>query len=94
MEFVAWNSEEWTAWINDDAFEQLPQNDGKWSRHSNPSLAYTDWDGEKWQAKIEGEEFLLAHHGNWQGPVERAEAIQYRDWKGRNQLRTVAQLRR
>ena len=94
MEFVAWNNEEWTAWIRDGTFEQLPQDEGKWHRHSNASLAFTDWDGERWQAKIEGDEFLLAHHGNWEGPVERSDAIQYRDWAGRNQLRTVDQLRR
>ena len=94
MEFVAWNNEEWTAWIRDGTFEQLPQDEGKWHRHSNASLAFTDWDGERWQAKIEGDEFLLAHHGNWEGPVERSDAIEYRDWAGRNQLRTVYQLRR
>jgi hypothetical protein len=94
MEFVAWNDEWWTAWIRDGAFEQLPQNDQKWSRHSNTSLAFTDWDGNAWQAKIDGDEFLLAHRGDWNGPTERAATIRYRDWDGNNQLRTVAQLRR
>ena len=94
MEFVAWNGEWWTGWIRNDAFEQTPQNSRNWSRHSNPSLAFIDWAGEIWQAKIDGEEFMLAYRGDWQGPVERATAIRYRDWNGKNQLRTVAQLRR
>jgi hypothetical protein len=94
MEFVAWNDERWTAWIRDGAFEQLPQNNQKWSRHLNPSLAFTDWDGEAWQAKIDGEEFLLAYRGDWNGPIERASAMRYRDWSGENEMRTVAQLRR
>jgi hypothetical protein len=94
FEFVSWNGEMWTAWIRDGAFEQLPQNTKKWSRHWNASLAYTDWEGKKWQAKIDGEEFLLAHRGDWNGPIERVSGIRYRDWSGDNQLRTVAQLRR
>lgn len=94
MEFVAWNDEKWTAWIRGEKFEQLPQNSSKWSRHSNPSLAFIDWDGEAWQAKIDEGVFLLAHHGDWNGTIERAPAIRYRDWKGNKQLRTVAQLRR
>ncbi len=94
MDFVAWNGEEWTAWIRGDLFEQLPQDDKNWSRHSNGSIAFTAWDGGTWQAKIDGDEFILAHRGEWEGPVDRAEAIRYRDWAGRNQLRTVAQLRR
>ena len=94
MKFVSWNGERWTAWIRADAFEQLPQNNEKWSRHSNASLAFTDWDGKAWQAKIDGEEFLLAHRGDWNGPIERASAIRYRDWAGESKLRTVAQLRR
>lgn len=94
MEFVAWNGERWSAWIRADAFEQLPRNRKKWSRHANASLAFTGWDGEAWQAKIDGEEFLLAHRGDWRGPIERASAIRYRDWAGNNNLRTVDQLRR
>jgi hypothetical protein len=94
MEFVAWNDERWTAWIRDEAFEQTPQNTSNWSRHSNASLAFIDWSGETWQAKIDGEEFLLAARGDWSGSVQRATAIRYRDWQGRNQVRTVAQLRR
>jgi len=94
MEFVAWNNEKWTAWIRDDAFEQLPQHKGKWSRHSNPSIAFIGWEGKPWQAKVDGEAFLLAHRGDWKGTAVRAIAIRYRDWEGNNQLRTVAQLRR
>ena len=94
MEFVAWNGERWTAWIRDDAFEQIPQNERRWNRHSKASLAFTDWKGEFWQAKIEDREFLLAHRGDWQGTIERSTALRYRDWEGNNQLRTVEQLRR
>ncbi len=94
MEFVSWNNDKWTVWIHDGAFEQLPQNADKWSRHSNASIAFTNWEGEAWQAKIEGDVFLLAHQGNWEGSVERSEAIRYRDWSGNDQLRTVAELRR
>ncbi len=94
MEFVAWNGEKWTAWVHADLFEQLPQDTQAWNRHANASIAYTDWEGRSWQAKIDDEEFLLAHHGDWKGPVERSVAIRYRDWTGKNQLRTLAQLRR
>jgi hypothetical protein len=94
MEFVAWNGEKWTAWIRDDAFEQRPQNEVKWSRHSNPSLAFIDWEGREWQAKIDGDEFLLAHRGNWKGAIEHVTALRYRDWEGERRLRTVAQLKR
>ena len=94
MEFVTWNGERWTAWIRDGAFEHVPQNSSRWSRHSNSSLAFIDWEGEAWQAKISGEDFLLAHRGDWQEPTERAAAIRYRDWAGRHQLRSLAQLRR
>jgi len=94
MEFVAWNGERWTSWIHAGVFEHIPQSEGKWSRHTNASIAYTDWEGQLWQAKIDGEEFLLAFHGEWEGSVERSDAIRYRDWTGVNQLRTVAQLKR
>ena len=94
MEIVAWNSEKWTAWIVDNTFHQIPENQGRWSQHSNPSIAFSDWEGEMWQAKIDGDEFLLAYRGDWKGPVERSSAIRYRDWAGNNQLRTVTQLRR
>jgi len=94
MEFVAWNNEKWTAWIRDGAFELVPQNTDDWSRHSNPTIAFSDWEGEAWQAKIEGNEFVLARRGNWAGPVERSEAIRYNDWSGNNQLRTVPELQR
>ena len=94
MEFVAWNDQRWLAWIHDDAFEQIPQDDRNWSRHSNVTLAFTDWEGEMWQAKIDGDEFLLAHRGDWEGLIERSDAIRYRDWAGTNQLRTVVQLKR
>lgn len=94
MEFVAWNGEKWTAWIRDDAFEQRPQNEVKWSRHSNPSLAFIDWEGREWQAKIDGDEFLLAYRGNWKGAIEHVTALRYRDWEGERRLRTVAQLKR
>ena len=94
MEIIAWNNEEWTAWIVDDIFHQIPENQNRWSQHSNPSLAFTDWGGEMWQAKIEGDDFLLAYRGDWNGPIERSDAIRYRDWAGNNQLRTVTQLRR
>ncbi len=94
MEFVAWNGEEWTAWVRAGLFEQLPQDTQAWSRHANVSIAYTDWEGRLWQAKIDDEAFLLAHRGDWEGPVERSDAIRYRDWRGKNQLRTLAQLKR
>lgn len=94
MEFVAWNGEQWTTWVRAGVFEQIPQSEGKWSRHTNASIAYTDWEGGMWQAKIDGEEFLLAFHGDWEGSIERSDAIRYRDWTGVNQLRTVAQLKR
>jgi hypothetical protein len=94
MEFVAWNDEPWTAWIRDDRFELLPQEEGRWRRHVNVSLAFIDWQGQPWQAKIDGEQFLLAHRGDWKGRTERANAVRYRDWRGHPQLRTVAQLRR
>ena len=94
MEFISWNNEQWSAWIQADEFTQVPQNTDNWSRHSNTSLAYTNWDGESWQAKIDGDVFLLAYQGNWQGPVDRSEAIRFRDWSGNNQLRTVSELRR
>ena len=94
MEFVAWNDERWTAWIQADTFMQVPQNTDNWSRHSNANLAYTNWEGESWQAKIDGDIFLLAYQGNWQGPVDRSEAIRFRDWSGNNRLRTVAELKR
>ena len=94
MEFVAWNGEQWTAWIHDGQFELRPQNLRKWSPHSNASIAFIDWEGEVWQAKIDGEMFLMARRGNWKDPTERAAAIRYRDWSGNEQLRTVAQLQR
>ena len=94
MEFVTWNGERWTAWVRDGAFEHVPQNSSRWSRHTNGSLAFIDWEGEAWQAKVDGEEFVLAHRGNWQGPTERAIAIRYRDWSGEHQLRALVQLRR
>ena len=94
MEFVTWNGERWTAWVRDGAFEHVPQNSSRWSRHSNSSLAFIGWEGEAWQAKIDGEEFVLAHHGDWHEPTERAIAIRYRDWSGEHQLRALAQLRR
>jgi hypothetical protein len=94
MELVAWNGEKWTAWIREASFEQRPQNDEKWSRHANASLAFIDWKGRPWQAKIDGDEFLLARRGDWKGATERGIALRYRDWKGENQLRTLAQLKR
>lgn len=94
MKFVAWNDQQWIAWIHDSVFEQIPQDEKNWSRHSNGTLAFTDWEGEMWQAKIDGDEFLLAYRGDWEGPVERTNAIRYRDWAGMNQLRTLVQLRR
>jgi hypothetical protein len=94
MKFIAWNDEKWTAWIRDDAFELVPQNTEKWSRHANPTIAFFGWDGEAWQAKIDGQDFMLAPQGNWSGPVERADAIRYRDWSGNEQLRTVSDLQR
>ena len=94
MEFVAWNGEEWTAWIRDGGFEQVPQDTSDWNRLYKSSLAFIDWDGEPWQAKIDGELFLLAHRGDWSAPTETASAIRYRDWSGKPQLRTVAHLTR
>jgi len=94
MEFVTWNGERWSAWIRDGAFELRPQHEGKWSSHSNPSLAFLDEDGHTWQAKVDGEVFVLADRGDWQGPTQRVAAIRYRDWMGQEQHRTVAQLGR
>lgn len=94
MEFVTWNDQRWTAWVRDGTFELEPQNTSRWSRHSNPSLAFSDWEGNAWQAKIDGEEFLLARRGDWNGPIERSISIRYLDWEGEGRLRTVAQLRR
>ncbi len=94
MEFVAWNGEKWTAWIRDETFEQRPQNQEKWHEHANISLAFVDWDSERWQAKIDGDGFLLARRGNWKDDTKHVSAIRYRDWKGKNQLRTLAQLKR
>ena len=94
MQFVAWNGEEWTAWIRGGTFELKPQNTRKWSRHANRSIAFVDWHGEPWQAKVEGDVFLLARDGDWDGAVERSQAIRYRDWSGRNQLRTALELER
>ncbi len=94
MQFVSWNQEQWSAWIRDDTFAQLPRNTDKWHRHSNTSLAFLDWEGRAWQAKIDGDDFLLAHRGDWAGVIERAAAIRYRDWQGKNRIRTAAQLRR
>ena len=54
MEFVTWNNGKWTAWVHAGSFELSPQTSGKWSRHANPSIAFTNWDGEQWQAKIDG----------------------------------------
>lgn len=94
MEFVTWNDGRWTAWIHNGAFETVPQDTNNWSRHSNPSIAFTDWAGEPWQAKIEGHEFLLARHGDWQGTIERSDSIHYLDWHGNKRLRTVVALQR
>jgi hypothetical protein len=94
MEFVAWNDQRWTAWIRGAEFELVPKDTRSWSRHSNVTLAFIDWEGEPWQAKIDGDHFVLAHRGDWQGPTESAAALRYRDWSGRNQLRTLTQLRR
>tara|TARA_B100001013_G_scaffold237119_1_gene145979 strand:+ start:97 stop:459 length:363 start_codon:yes stop_codon:yes gene_type:complete len=94
MEFVTWNGEKWTGWVRSEGFELRPQNEGRWSQHSNSMLAFMDWEGAPWQVRIDGDSFLLAHHGDWQGHTERAMAIHYRDWQGRNQLRTLAQLKR
>lgn len=92
MEFVAWNGEKWTAWIRDGAFEQRPQNEPRWSPHTNVSVAFVAWDGGPWQAKVDGDAFLLAGRGDWNGSTERVAAIRYRDWNGKNQLRTLTQL--
>ena len=94
MEYVTWNGTRWTAWVRGDGFELDPLDDGRWHRHANQSIAFIDWEGEEWQARLEGDEFLLAHRGDWSAHAETATAIRYRDWMGRNQLRTVAQLRR
>ena len=94
MEFITWNGEKWTGWIRDDAFEHRPLNAAKWSKHSNTSLAFMDWDNTPHQAKIDGDSFLLAHHGDWNAHTERANAIRYRDWQGKNQIRTLDQLKR
>lgn len=94
MEFVTWNGERWRAWIHNGAFELRPEREGKWKRHSNPSLAFLDGEGNNWQAKVDGDVFVLASRGNWEEPTQRAAAIRYRDWMGQEQLRTVAQLGR
>ena len=94
MEFVNWNDGHWTAWIHNGVFEQTPEDTDNWSRHSSPSIAFTDWAGEPWQAKIEGHEFLLAKHGDWEGAIERSDAVHYLDWHGNKRLRTIAGLQR
>ena len=94
MEFVTWNGEKWTSWIQDDGFEHRPQNVADWGQHSTGSVAFINWENIPWQAKIEGDGFILAHHGDWLGHTEHASAIRYRDWQGNKQLRTVAQLTR
>jgi len=94
MKFIAWNSEKWTAWVSDDAFEKSPQNTAKWHRHANKSIAFIGWNGGHWQAKIDGDEILLARNGDWQGDVDRALAIRYLDWSGNEQIRSLEQLRR
>ena len=94
MEFVAWNGEQWTAWIHDEAFELVPQNTDGWSRHANRTIAFTDWEGEPWQARVNGDEFLLAHRGNWNEDTILSAAVRYRDWSGEERLRTVKDLRR
>ena len=94
MEFVGWNSVRWTTWVVSGEFVQIPQQTGRWSRHTNASIAYVDWDGVPHQAKVDGDAFLLAEHGDWNGHVERSEAIRYRDWESTRQLRTIAQLTR
>lgn len=94
MQFLAWNGEQWTAWVRDDRFELDPENTGLWSRHANQSIAFIGWDGEFWQAKIEADEFLLARRGDWSGDPLRSDALRYRDWAGREQLRTVPDLKR
>jgi hypothetical protein len=72
----------------------VPQDSKRWSRHSNPTIAFVDWEGAPWQAKIDGEEFVLARRGDWQEATLRSNAIRYRDWTNSNQLRTAAQLTR
>lgn len=94
IRFVAWNNQKWMAWIRDNSFELVPDNNGSWSRHSNSSIAFVDWNNEPWQAKVDGDSFLLAQKGNWQGDVQRSEAIRYKDWSGANQIRTIAEIRR
>ena len=93
-EFRAWNNVQWTTWIVNGEFVQIPVDARKWHRHTSPSIDFVDWDGVPVQAKVDGDAFLLAEHGDWNGHVERSEAIRYRDWDGTRQLRTVAQLSR
>ena len=93
-EFRAWNNVQWTTWIVNGEFVQIPVDARKWHRHTSPSIDFVDWDGVPVQAKVDGDAFLLAEHGDWNGHVERSEAIRYRDWDGIRQLRTVAQLSR
>ncbi len=94
MEFVAWNNVQWTTWIVNGEFVQIPHDTTDWSRHTNASIAFVDWEGVPRQAKVDGDAFLLAEHGDWNGHIERSEAVRYRDWDGTLQLRTVAQLSR
>ena len=91
MEFVAWNGNNWTAWIRDESFEHRPQHEGTWHPHANPTLSYINWDGEPTKATIEGETFVVAPHGM---DSSRQDAIRYRDWDGENRLRTYNQLQR
>ena len=42
MEFVTWNREKWTGWVRNEDFALRPQNEGKWSQHSNSMLAFMD----------------------------------------------------
>ena len=93
-EFRGWNNVRWTAWIVNGEFVQIPEDAGRWHRHTSPSIDFVDWEGVPVQAKVDGDAFLLAEHGDWNGHVEQSEAIRYRDWDGTRQLRTVAQLSR
>ena len=93
-EFRAWNAVQWTTWIVNGEFVQIPVDARKWHRHTSPSIDFVDWDGVPVQAKVDGDAFLVAEHGDWNGRVEHSEAIRYRDWDGIRQIRTVAQLSR
>ena len=71
MEFVTWNGEKWTGWVRSEGFELRPQNEGRWSQHSNSMLAFMDWEGAPWQVRIDGDSFLPVSYTHLTLPTNR-----------------------